>query len=108
MSSSQNEKLEELVKNVGSDLDEVIVEDGKLIATANPIFRDGSSDELIRSHFFAPTKSFFGKAYSTYWVNILVIWGMTLFLWLTLYFDGLKKLLKLSSNLTEIFLRKKK
>ena len=108
MSGSQNGKLEELVKNVGSDLDEVIVEDGKLIATANPIFRDGSSDELIRAHFFAPTKSIFGKAYSTYWVNILVIWGMTVFLWLTLYFDGLKKLLKLSSNLTEIFLRKKK
>jgi hypothetical protein len=108
MNGSQNGKLEDLVKNVGSDLDEVIVEDGKLIATANPIFRDGSSDDFIRAHFFAPTKSVFGKSYNTYWVNIFVIWCMTLFLWLTLYFDGLKKLLKAGANLAGTFVRKKK
>jgi hypothetical protein len=88
---NQNEKLENLVKNRGSDLDPVIEEDGKLIATADPIFRAGSSAHFIRSHFFAPTKNVFGKQYSTYWVNICVIWGMALLLWITLYFDVLRK-----------------
>ena len=99
LSSSQNGKLEELVKNIGSDLPEVMKENGKLIATTDPIFRDGSNEYFIRSHFFAPTKNVFGKSYSTYWVNIFVIWGMTIFLWITLYFDGLRKLLRVFENL---------
>jgi hypothetical protein len=99
LSNYQNTKVEDLVKNVGSDLDAVVVEDGKLIATANPIFRDGSKDYFIRAHFFAPTKNVFGKSYNTYWANIFVIWGMTLFLWITLYFDGLRKFLKVFEDL---------
>jgi hypothetical protein len=95
LNTSQNTKLEELVKNVGSDLSEVIEENGRLVATTDPIFRDGSKEYFVRSHFFAPTKNVFGKLYSTYWVNILVIWGMTLILWITLYFDALRKLLRM-------------
>jgi hypothetical protein len=108
LNSSQNGKLEELVKNVGSDLSEVMVEKGELIATADPIFRDGSDEYFVRSHFFAPTKNVFGKSYNTYWVNILVIWGMTLFLWVTLYFDVLRKFLKMFANLGGRISRKRK
>ncbi len=89
----QNEKIENLVKNAGSDLDPVIENEGHLVATANPIFREGPSDRFIRSHFFAPAKNVLGKHYSTYWVNIIVMWTMTTFLWLTLYFDVLRKIL---------------
>ncbi len=99
LSGYQNSKMEELVKNAGSDLDAVVEEDGKLTATADPIFRDASNDHFIRSHFFAPKKNIFGKLYGTYWVNIIVIWGMSLFLWITLYFDALRKFLNVFSNL---------
>ncbi|MCE9538332.1 MAG: ATP-binding cassette domain-containing protein, partial [Bacteroidetes bacterium] len=91
----QNSKIEDLLKNAGSDLDEIIESDGKLIATGDPIYRDGSKDHFIRSHFFSPTKNVFGSLYSTYWVNIGVIWGMSLLLWFTLYFDVLRKILNL-------------
>lgn len=93
LNNYQNEKIENLVKNAGSDLEEIVENDGKLIATGNPIFRDGSKEHFIRSHFFSPTKNLFGNLYSTYWVNICVIWGMSLLLWLTLYFDVLRKIL---------------
>jgi hypothetical protein len=89
----QNTKIEELVKNSNSDMAAVIEESDKLIATTDPIFRDGKDNHFIRSHFFAPTKNIFGKLYSTYWVNICVIWGMSLLLWFTLYFDVLRKIL---------------
>jgi len=95
LSNYQNSKIEDLLKNAGSDLDEIVESDEKLIATADPIYRDGSKDHFIRSHFFSPTKNVFGSLYSTYWVNISVIWGMSFLLWLTLYFDVLRKILNL-------------
>ena len=91
----QNSKIEDLLENAGSDLDEIVESDGKLIATGDPIYRDGPKDHFIRSHFFSPTKNVFGSLYSTYWVNIGVIWGMSFLLWLTLYFDVLRKILNL-------------
>ncbi len=99
LNTNYNKKLEELVKNIGSDLEPVVEGDGKLIATTDPIFRDGTNDHFIRSHFFAPSKNVFGTSYATYSVNILVLWGMSLLLFIALYFDLLRKLLK---NLTAI------
>lgn len=95
LSNYQNSKIEDLLKNAGSDLDEIVESDGKLIATGDPIYRDGPKDHFIRSHFFSPTKNVFGNLCSTYWVNISVIWGMSFLLWLTLYFDVLRKILNL-------------
>ncbi|MDO9187950.1 MAG: ATP-binding cassette domain-containing protein [Bacteroidia bacterium] len=95
LSNYQNSKIEDLLKNAGSDLDEVVESDGKLIATGDPIYRDGPKDHFIRSHFFSPTKNVFGNLYSTYWVNIGVIWAMSFLLWFTLYFDVLRRILNL-------------
>lgn len=105
----QNSKIEDLLKNTGSDLDEIVESDGKLIATGDPIYRDGPKDHFIRSHFFSPTKNVFGNLYSTYWVNISVIWGMSFLLWLTLYFDVLRKILNLFAQFSNrlSFYRKK-
>lgn len=93
LNANHNTKTEELVKNMATDLDPLIKENGELVATGNPIFRDGATNCFIRSHFFAPRKHAFGNMVDTYWLNLLVIWAMSLFMWLTLYFDALKKLL---------------
>lgn len=95
----QNEKLEDIVKNVGSDLPPVIEENGKLIATSDPVFRDGSKDHFVRAHFFAPYKNVFGKSCNTFAVNLAVIWGMSMLLWLTLYFDIFRKILGLFAKI---------
>lgn len=95
LSSFQNKKLEDAVKNANVDLDPLVIEDGKLVPTGDPIFRDGTSERFIRSHFYAPSKNIGGKQYTTFWINIIVMWAMCLLLWVTLYFDALRKLLKM-------------
>ena len=110
LNNCQNKKLEELVKNVSTDLEPVIAEDGKLTSTSDPIFRDGSHDHFIRSQFFAPGKNVCGKTYSTFLVNICVIWAMSLFMWLALYFDWLRKCIRyfsFNSDRFKFFKKKK-
>jgi hypothetical protein len=102
----QNEKLEELVKNDDPMVEALIIEKSKLIPTKDPIFRDGSGNSFIRSHFFAPRKNIFGNYYSTFWVNIIVIWMMSLFLWITLYYDALRKALKFFEDIPKLFGKK--
>jgi len=106
LNTNQNIKTEELVKNMGTDLDPLIKENGQLVATTNPVFRDGSNDNFIRSHFFAPSKNVFGNKINTYWINLFVIWSMSLFMWLTLYFDALKKLLDFFASIPSRIKRK--
>jgi hypothetical protein len=103
LNQNQNAKLEQLVKNVDTDLDGASEENARIIATGDPIFRDGPNDRLIRSHFFAPRKNIFGRYYSTFWVNIIVIWLMSLFLAITLYFDALRGLLRWILTIPGIF-----
>ena len=93
-----NYKLEELVTNAMTP-DFIAKENGRLVSTRGSIFIDGSSDHVIRSHFFAPRKNIFGKYYSTFWTNIFVIWGMSIVLWLTLYYDILRKALNLIGSI---------
>ncbi len=111
LTANQNKKLEDLVKNISTDLDPVVEDGGKLVASTDPIFRDGTNEHFIRSHFFAPTKNVFGKVYSTYSVNIFVLWMMSFLLLITLYFDVLRKLLKnisAISNKLKLAMRKTK
>ena len=96
---NENEKINNLVKNASlDDLRRSIEEDGEIVALKDPVFRDASNSHFIRSHFYAPRKYVLGKYFDTFWVNIIVIWSMSLLLWVTLYFDVLKKLLDFFSN----------
>ena len=85
-----------------------IEEDGKIVAIRDPVFRDGSRDHFLRAHFFAPRKNIFGNQYSTFWVNLMVIWLMSLMMWLALYFDILRKALNFFSTLSEVLRIKKR
>ena len=48
---------------------------------------------FIKAHFYSPTKQVFGVKIDTYIVNVIVLWVMTIILYLALYFRLLKKLL---------------
>ena len=86
----QNKRLKQLVTNQTS-LEKIIEVGDRLIPQGDPIFRPSPS---LRAHFFAPAKQIFGSQLSTYWVNILILWGMTVLLIVTLYFDVLRKVLE--------------
>jgi ABC-type multidrug transport system ATPase subunit len=89
-----NESLADLVKNV-SEKDRIIEYQGKLYQQINPIFVDPRPSGPLdyRAHFFAPQKNLFGAMVSTFLFNNLVIWLMTVVLYVTLFFELLRKLI---------------
>jgi hypothetical protein len=110
-----NESLADLVKNV-SEKERIIEYQGKLYQQINPIFVDPRPSGRLdyRAHFFAPQKNFLGTMVSTFLFNNMVIWAMTILLYITLYFEWLRKLISsfewmpLKLNLSGMnFLKKK-
>jgi hypothetical protein len=101
-----NDNLADLVKNV-KEKNRLIEYNGQLIQQVNPVFLDptpsGSMD--YRAHFFAPKKNLFGTMIETYNFNLIVIWAMATFFYLTLYFEVFKKLI---DSLGKIDLSRKK
>ena len=89
-----NESLADLVKNV-STKERLIEYNGKLIQQVNPIFQNPTPGHLLdyRTAFFVPSKNFAGITFTTFGFNIMVIWIMTLFFYITLYFEALRKLI---------------
>jgi ABC-type multidrug transport system ATPase subunit len=95
-----NESLADLVKNI-TEKDRIIEFEGRLIPQINPIFMDPKPSGVLdyRAQFFASKKNLFGIFTSTYYFNILVIWLMTIVLYVTLYFEWLRKAIKLFEKL---------
>lgn len=89
--SYYNESLSDLVRNSG-EVDRIIEYNGNLIQKVDPIYLYSDS-KLVRSHFYAPAKQFFGIFISTFWINILVIWISSIMLYLILYYRLLKRVL---------------
>jgi hypothetical protein len=96
-----NEYLSEFVKNINVK-DRSVVSNRQIVQQIDPIFHiptNISNGLDYRSHFFAPMKHFMGKYYYTYNFNTLAIWIMTTFLYITLYFDLLAKVLYRLGNI---------
>lgn len=87
----KNQSLSDLVLNK-NEIKKIDEYDGRFIQLNNPIYRDA---EGLRGHFFAPRKKIFGVDIDTFLVNLTVIWSMTLVLIITLFADGLRKLMNL-------------
>ena len=101
-----NESLADLVKNVNTK-ERLMEYKGELIQQINPIFQDPKPSSLLdyRTAFFFPNKNLFGVNISTYIFNILVIWMMSIALYLALYFELLRKLI---SSFEKVNIPKKK
>jgi len=94
-----NESLSEFVRN-SNNLERIVEYDNHLIQKLDPVFQNPEK-YFIKAHFYAPKKNIFGIAFDTYWVNVIVIWFMTIMLYFTLYYSGLKRLLDKMEALTE-------
>ena len=67
---------------------------GALVAIADPIYRAPKASLLnFRTHFFAPEKPLFNSNFGTFGFNIAMLWFMSILLYLSLYFNGMKRLL---------------
>ena len=83
-----NESLADLLLNASS-VNKIIEHRGELVQKTDPIYKEG---EGVRAHFFAPNKLLFGSRINTFWVNVLVLLLFTFILFLTLWFDLLRRL----------------
>lgn len=95
-----NESLEGLLTNK-NDLNKIIEWNNNLIQRTDPVYKDPSS---FRTHFLSSSKLLFGSYITTFSANLLVIWGFSIFLAITLYFDALRKLI---NGLGSLFKKKK-
>jgi ABC-type multidrug transport system ATPase subunit len=92
-----NEAVSNAVQNM-TTADRIIEYDGRLIQKIFPIYMDEHRPRSpfdFSANLYQPTKHFGGVNFDTLYFNIAVIWSMTLFLFITLYFDVLKKFIQL-------------
>jgi len=88
-----NDRIREWVENKNED-ERILEFHGKLFQKFYPIyFEDHRPANALdfRAIFFSPAKPFLGRLFDTAYFNICVIWVMTIFFFITLYFDLLKK-----------------
>jgi energy-coupling factor transporter ATP-binding protein EcfA2 len=93
-----NNTLEEFVSN-NKTFDYFTEFKGDMIQKRDPIYLD-PTHPFVKAHFYAPRKQIAGAFVSTIWVNVMVIWFMTICLYLLLYFRILKKFLDFLERLS--------
>ncbi|MGD9977510.1 MAG: ATP-binding cassette domain-containing protein [Bacteroidales bacterium] len=79
----------------------ILLFNDELVQQYDPVYRDPTPNNLLdfRSHFLAPRKYFLGMYFDTFWFNIAALWAMTVLLYITLYYESLKKLIDLFSKI---------
>ncbi len=87
-----NQRLNDIVLN-RLNTNKIYETENRLIQKADPVFmRPGS--KYGRAHFFAPYKLLGNLKIDTLIFNVAVIWIMTLFFFITLYYNVLKRFLR--------------
>lgn len=94
--SSHNKTLENLVTN-RDEIEKIFEADDELIQKKDPIFKTPDS-HFGNAHFYSPVKVFGSLHIDTFYFNIIVIWLMTMFFYMTLYYDTLRKCITFITN----------
>jgi hypothetical protein len=90
--NNQNESLQDVVTN-RRELEKIVNSDNELTQKDNPIYNDPKGKRFLDSHFYSPVKYIFGQKVSTFWSNIVVLWMMTVFFAISLYYEWLKNII---------------
>ena len=91
-----NESMSDIVLNK-QELRKTVDVDNEIIRKSDPIFHY-PDNRFGRAHLYAPVKRLGNYYIDTFWFNIMFIWVTTIFLYLFLQFDILKKLINMSDN----------
>ncbi|MBU0488184.1 MAG: ATP-binding cassette domain-containing protein [Bacteroidetes bacterium] len=92
-----NKSLSDLVLNK-TEIKRHIETDDRLIQKYEPVYMEPEGN-YGRAHFYAPVKKIGSLRIDTFWFNAMVIWLTSLFMYVTLCFDTLKKLLSQSGKI---------
>jgi hypothetical protein len=103
-SKDYNENLANIVLNRLST-SKIYEADDKFLQKADPVFMPPGS-KFGRAHFFAPFKQLGNLKISTLLFNLIVIWVMVIFLFITLYYNILKRFIRFLESLNLPIIRK--
>ena len=99
-----NQSLSDFVTNKNSLA--VIEYNNRLYQKIDPIYQEAESN-FVLAHFYASHKKIFGVKIKTFWMNLIVLWSIAIFLYITLYFNLFKKFVDGFGKLTDkIFVEK--
>lgn len=101
-----NEALEDLLTNRLDDK-KIVTMDNRLYQNDDPVYNDPKGVSFFNTHFYAPKKYIFGSKISTFWGNLMVIWGLSVISYIVLYFDLLRIALDKGAAFINRFRRKK-
>lgn len=87
-----NDNLKEFVRNE-TELNKIVEYKHQLYQKSDPIFLDPKPG-LFAAHFYAPRKNVYGLYIDTFWYNLLMIFLMSVLLFVTVYYNLLRKLLE--------------
>jgi len=87
-----NDNLKEFVRNE-TEINKIVEYKHRLYQKADPIFLDPKPG-FFTAQFYAPRKNIYGLYIDTYWYNILIIFFMSVILFITVYYNLLRKLLE--------------
>ena len=93
--SNHNEATEEMLRNMTS-AEKILVDKDRVIQKYEPVFMETPRSKFLSAPFFVCEKNLFGQTLGTFGVNLMVIWLMTLILYVALVTDALRKFLSLS------------
>ena len=100
-----NQKLKDFVTNK-QETQYIFEYKNKLYRKKFLIYED-PNNWLLKAHFYAPRKRIFGKLFDTFWINIIVIWFQSIFLYIALYFSLLRRILDFAEVINRIIKRRK-
>ncbi|WP_375579516.1 ATP-binding cassette domain-containing protein [Marivirga tractuosa] len=88
-----NKTVANLVKNT-NDANRIIEYDGQLIQKIYPVYMEPQANHSLdfRTQFYAGQKHFGGYIFNTLQFNLAIIWLMSILLYVTLYYDVLRKI----------------
>jgi ABC-type multidrug transport system ATPase subunit len=93
----RNESLADLTLN-RKEINKIVERNNRLIRKSTPVYMHPTS--LIgRAQFYAPEKNIGKTSFDSLWFNITVIWISSIILFLTLYYDLIKKVVTFFENI---------
>jgi hypothetical protein len=95
-----NYKLEEIVTKP-YERNKILVYKNSLVQNTDPIYLDSYKKGFLdfRTHFYAPNKFIFGQKIDTFVFNLTLVLLSTIFLYVALYYELLRKAIQFFENL---------
>ena len=90
----ENESLEDMVKN-SNIRERLVVTNKKIIQRFEPVFHKNPEERFFQAPLFSSEKNLSGKTLSTFSANLMIIWLMTLSLYILLHVDAFRKIIRL-------------